>query len=271
MSTTQSDRIGPVIHQVLEVRTEEHRLGGFRYGELNTVGQLLLVALTGRSELDLNGRTHLLTPGTAAWLQEAEWLRLLVAKTPWSCLRIRFTSGALPSLPPSARVKSLGVKSLRASRELVAAWSGRPSISRNLLVHGLAEQLVGYLLSHAPDVPALSAEAISPWWKVETEVRRNLARAYSLNELCALAGTNRVILEEAARDATGLTPIRRIRQIRLLHAQTLMRNSNLLLKEVAVAAGYSRLHEFSRDYRRQFGLSPHKHRSQGYPDRPRGK
>lgn len=271
MNATQHDRVGGVIHQVLDVRTEEHRLGGFRYGELNPVGQLLLVALTGRSELDLTGRKHLLTPGSAVWLQEAEWLRLLVAKTPWSCLRVRFTSGALPTIPPNERVKLLGSKALRASRELLAAWSGRPSTARNLLVHGLAEQLVGYLLSTAPDVPTQPAEATSPWWKVETEVRRNLARTYSLAELCALAGTNRVILEEAARDATGLTPIRRIRQIRLLHAQTLMRNSNLLLKEVAVAAGYGRLHEFSRDYRRQFGLSPHKHRSQGYPDRPQGK
>lgn len=271
MSTGPGERIGGLINQVLEVRTEEHRLGGFRFGELNPVGQLLLVALAGRSELELGGRLFPLLPGTAVWLREAEWLRILVIKTPWNFLRLRFTSGALPNLAAQFRIKNLGSKALRMSRELASAWAGKPSSTRALLVHGLAEQLVGHLLANTPEVAAQAGDVTSPWWKVETEVRRDLARTYSLAELCALAGTNRVVLEEAARHATGLTPIRRIRQIRLLHAQTLMRNSNLLLKEVAVAAGYGRLHEFSRDYRRQFGLSPHKHRSQGYPDRPKGK
>ena len=271
MSAQASDRLGGLINEVLEVRSEEHRLGGFRFGELNPVGQLLLVAVAGRSELELGGRTFPLIPGTVAWLREAEWLRILVVKTPWTLLRVRFTTGALPEHAAQARIKNLGSKSLRIARELASAWAGRPSTSRTLLIHGLAEQLLGHLLANAPEVAAQAGEAASPWWKAETEVRRDLARTYTLAELCTLAGTNRVVLEESARLATGLTPIRRIRQIRLLHAQTLMRNSNLLLKEVAVATGYGRLHEFSRDYRRQFGLSPHKHRTQGYPDRPEGK
>ena len=267
MNLPSDRKAGSIIHQVLEVREESHRMEGFRFGELNPVGQLLFIAVSGRAELDLNGVHYPLQPGTIAWLREAEWLRVAIFKAPWTCLRVRFTAGALPFVDSENRVKHLGTKHLYTARELLSAWTSPNSAARSLLVHGLLSQLVGRLLLDSRAVVARPGDTASPWWRVETEVRRNLARTYTLAELCTMAGTNRVNLELAARDATGLTPIRRVRQMRLMHAQTLMRNSNLLLKEVAVAAGYTRLHEFSRDYRRLFGLSPHKHRTLGYPDR----
>ncbi len=262
-----SSPVGSPLGQVLDVQLIRYGVAGFKFGELNTSGQLLIVALAGRASLDLNGRIFPFPAGAVAWLVEAEWLRLSVQAAPWSYLQIKFTAPALPAPPPAQRVRRLGARYIHLARELDTAWHQPERLgTRALLVHGLACELLGRVLEDSAAVLEPTSQSTARWWAVEAEVRRNLGRAYALADLCTVAGTNRMALEAAAKEATGLTPIRRLRLIRLLHAQTLMRTTNLLLKEVAAAAGYVRVHEFSRDYRRMFGLSPHKHRSRGYPE-----
>lgn len=255
-----------LVGEVIDVSTPEHRLPGYRYGELNGSGSLLLIALRGKARIEVSGQVSRMLPGTIAWVAEAEWLRFTVDVAPWSYLQIRFTAPSLRAPSAPNRVRPLGARLLPLAAELRRAWEASGgTASRRLRVHGLTSLLLGRLLEDADRLPASEDGESSLWWRVETAVRRELGRAYNLADLAALAGANRVILERAARAATGLTPIRRLRQIRLLHAQTLMRDSRLLIKEVASAVGYTRVHEFSRDYHKTFGISPRRHRSAGFP------
>jgi transcriptional regulator GlxA family with amidase domain len=50
--------------------------------------------------------------------------------------------------------------------------------------------------------------------------------------------------------------MKRVKQIRLSMAWGLVMFSDLKMTDIAQRVGYGRLHEFSRDYRRQFGRSP---------------
>ena len=255
-----------LVGEIIDVIVPEHRLPRYRYGELNGSGSLLVVALRGKARIEVSGQTSRMLPGTVAWIAEAEWLRFTVDVAPWSYLQIRFTAPSLRAPSAPNRVRHLGVRLLPLAAELRRAWeTPGSSASRKLRVHGLASLLLGRLLEDAERMPAAADVESSLWWRVETAIRREIGRTYNLADLAAIAGANRVLLERAARAATGLTPIRRLRQIRLLHAQTLMRDSRLLIKEVASAVGYTRIHEFSRDYHKTFGISPRRHRAAGFP------
>ena len=62
----------------------------------------------------------------------------------------------------------------------------------------------------------------------------------------------------------------RVKQIRLSMGRGLVLHSELRFSEIAAGIGYPRVQEFSRDYHRQFGVTPSANRLAG-PDyrRPR--
>lgn len=260
------EKIGPLIHGVDELVQIQHRLAGFRYGELNRVGHLLILPVDGRGRIELSGIVAELRRGYAAWIAESEWLRIQVLTAPWSYVQVRFLAPGLPTPPAEQRIRRLPTHAQPLVADLQRAWDARSTpVARQLRVHGLVSTLLGHLLAHSMADAGTTDPRANPWWSVESSVRTRLAQRFSLADLVAIAGVNRLTLERAARTATGLTPIRRLRQIRMAHAQTLMRDTRLLLKEVAAAVGYPRIHEFSRDYCREFGSSPRRHRADGFP------
>lgn len=70
-------------------------------------------------------------------------------------------------------------------------------------------------------------------------------------------------IARSSQAAVGLPPMKRLKQIRMSLARGLVIRSDLLFKQVAAQVGYERVHEFSRDYRLAFGMSPRRHRQQG--------
>lgn len=94
------------------------------------------------------------------------------------------------------------------------------------------------------------------WWKLELEVRRDLARPINLKQLEAWSGVSAATIARAAQAAVGESPMRRIKQIRLSFARGLVQRSELSFSQIAERIGYTRVHEFSRDYKAEFGLAP---------------
>ena len=69
---------------------------------------------------------------------------------------------------------------------------------------------------------------------------------------------------EYANESVGVSPLRRLNQLRLSMAHGLVILSNLSISEIADRVGYPRVHELSRDYHKHFGATPTEHREQ-YP------
>jgi transcriptional regulator GlxA family with amidase domain len=67
----------------------------------------------------------------------------------------------------------------------------------------------------------------------------------------------------ACRLAVGTLPLKRIKHVRLSYARGLVEFSNLSMSEIACRIGYCRVQEFSRDFRKQFGMTPTEAREQG--------
>ena len=103
------------------------------------------------------------------------------------------------------------------------------------------------------------------WWDIETRLREDLSRPIDMRLLQDLSGRSVRSIIRACHLAVGMPPMKRIKKLRLSYARGLSLYSQLSLTEIALRVGYGRVQELSRDYRRQFGVTPTEDRQAG-PD-----
>jgi transcriptional regulator GlxA family with amidase domain len=58
------------------------------------------------------------------------------------------------------------------------------------------------------------------------------------------------------KQATGVSPINYLIEIRLKRAKDMLKNDNLTIKEVASAVGYQDAYHFSKSFKKLYGVSP---------------
>lgn len=92
--------------------------------------------------------------------------------------------------------------------------------------------------------------------RATTWLRENLAEPVSVAALARLSGMSVSTFHRHFRAATSLTPIQWQKALRLRRARILFAEGDTTVAEVASAVGYGSVSQFSREYRRTFGLSP---------------
>ncbi|MCA1931006.1 AraC family transcriptional regulator [Rheinheimera sp.] len=118
--------------------------------------------------------------------------------------------------------------------------------------HGAAIQRLGYQDSHVRQI----AKAVAV---LRTEFRQPL----QMEQLAALAGMSPSSFYQHFRSVTSLSPLQFQKQLRLIEARRLMRAEGLKAGSAAFAVGYESVPQFSREYRRFFGLTPLQDKEQG--------
>ncbi len=218
-------------------------------------GHLIHLIAAGEVEQTSNGRQQRLTPGTAVWYHEDEWVEGRVKQVPWVCYSVNFHAPALS--PPDFAQRLLSNREGLAPvfTALLEAWKLPPSWRRDCLCQSHLLALIAGLDAHGDARPPTTS-AGRLWWEVETWARRQIDRALTLDELCAQFRRSPNTLARACHDAVGLAPMKRLKQIRLSLARGLVLYSDLNMTEIALRIGYSRVHEFSRDYRKAYGHPP---------------
>lgn len=58
------------------------------------------------------------------------------------------------------------------------------------------------------------------------------------------------------KEITGSSPVQYLKRLRLLKAQMLLNQRLKNVSQIALEVGYKSVHQFSRDYKRYFGVSP---------------
>lgn len=80
--------------------------------------------------------------------------------------------------------------------------------------------------------------------------------ARNVKEWCAQIGMSREHFTRCFHERYGETPSDFLRELRLRHAEGLLRNSRLPLEDVAAQSGFASAQTFHRAYRRRFGTPP---------------
>ena len=246
------------IQTILLADRREGRAEGESFTATSLPGHLLHFVLAGRVRQQCNGRAYLLTPGSVLWYHEDEWVQGTVQHGPWLFYSINFIAPSLPPPPFESRLFAAPGPQVEASfASLVAAWNDleqAPS-ARLFRSHAALLEILERLTANERQPVQYDAPA-ALWWKLESRVREDFGRTVGLKELEEWSGCSAATIARSCQAALGLSPMRRIKQIRLSLARSLVQRSDLSFSAIAERIGYPRVHEFSRDYKRHFGMAP---------------
>lgn len=90
-----------------------------------------------------------------------------------------------------------------------------------------------------------------------------LAAPWTVQKLGRRVGMSRPVLARRFRDATGVSPMRYLAELRLERAARRLRESERTLAEVALEVGYRSEFAFNRAFKRRFGVPPGTFRKAG--------
>ena len=248
----------PPVAEVLFAARYERTSPTHTFQATSKPGHLLQYVVSGRVGQNCNGRHYQLGPGDLIWYHEDEWVDGHVEETPWVYYSVNFLAPRLPPPPFEARVVQRPVDEVRPVFErLLAAWrdEGQNTFTRACRVHAALLDLLGQT-QMTPAGATDAAPVSSLWWNLEERVREDFSRRVSLSDLADWCGKAQATVVRSCRAAVDQSPMKRVKQVRMSFARGLVRFSDLNMSEIADRLGYSRVHEFSRDYRQHFGLPP---------------
>lgn len=87
-------------------------------------------------------------------------------------------------------------------------------------------------------------------------IRRDFRKTLKVPDLAKLAGMSESSFHNHFRKITGTTPLQFQKDLRLLEARRLLTKGDHQVTATAFAVGYESATQFSREYRRKFGISP---------------
>lgn len=254
---------GALITEVTLVDAIERSERG-AYKSESLPGHLIHVCTGGEVEQCSGGVTQHFGAGDSIWYYENEPVQGKVLRAPWTFYTVNFRAPLLPPPPLSARVKPIDSRIVERMQELLKTWRDieTPGVLRHLRVYVLLLELIADLTPderrhHSVD------ESTQLWWEIENQIRGRLDQPIDLALLEKLSGRSQRSIARASCLATGMPPMKRVKQIRLSYARGLTRLSDFSMTEIAYRIGYSRVQEFSRDYHVFFGQTPTQERSAG--------
>lgn len=144
---------------------------------------------------------------------------------------------------------------------MVAAEAESDAYGSRLLVESLGCQLAVHLLRRHADVRFReyhAGGALSPAMlrQVETYVRARLSEQMSLRDLAGSVALSPYHFARRFREATGTSPHDYVLTQRIDAAQRMLRRTQVPLRDVAAACGFSDQSHLTRVFRKRLGVTP---------------
>ena len=170
--------------------------------------------------------------------------------------------GAIPGFDgaprhPHWRLGSVGMSQVRQ----VISQLEHESNQRDAQAFTMAELLFGQLVTHlkrhryATDtLPATSSETLLD--KLITALAGSHEHAFELNKFCERERCSERVLRQQFRSQTGMTINQYLRQVRVCHAQYLLKHSRLMISEISMRCGFEDSNYFSGVFTRETGMTP---------------
>jgi AraC-like DNA-binding protein len=240
---------------------------------------LALVA-QGSKQLELPGRT--LVYGATRFLITSLDMPVLSRvveaspERPYLCMLLRLemplvrellAQGEIPAVAPPADADAMAVgeateELLDACIRLVALLERPADIP---FLAGLLEREIIYRILQTPagarlrEIATLGTHG-QRIGRVIDWLRRNYDRPVSVEDLARMAAMGVSTFHRYFRQLTSMSPLQYVKQLRLQAARQKMLAEGLDASSAAYAVGYQSVSQFSREYKRYFGVPPSRHR-----------
>jgi AraC-like DNA-binding protein len=246
------------VERVLVVARLEWKERDFTYNEASWPGHQLQLVERGGVHIGSGGRSYEVGPGTVMWFYDNEDVHGRVFDAPWRFYSVNFLAPNLP--PPSFERRFIRLplqRILPRFEALRGAWTDTrvPPLVRLFTIQARLLDILAEVTTPGQLAVRVGQET-AVWWQVEAELRKDLRRAIDVSWMSQLVGRSAATITRSCRQAVGISPLKRVKQMRMSMARGLVWMSKLTFTEIAERVGYARVHEFSRDYHKYFGATP---------------
>ena len=145
--------------------------------------------------------------------------------------------------------------------KLEAELKTRPAGFR-FLSTALFMELIGYLSRCYASTSNTDSRSLLRIGKAISHLETNFCTPINLDELASIARMSKRSFMRNFEAAMEISPISYLVQLRVNHAASLLRRTNLGVTEIAFQSGFNDSNYFARQFRKAFGNSPRQYRQQ---------
>jgi AraC-like DNA-binding protein len=185
-------------------------------------------------------------PGTG-WREHWIGFNGETART-WS--RCRFISAKNPILKMDSEETVLAA----FSRVMQSVRVNRPALQQ--ILAGITGYLLGLFYSAQQAQPAVQAQNSNAIELAIAQIHAQFAHSLDMKRLAEEVGVGYSWFRSTFVSHTGLSPHQYLLELRLAHARSLLAETSLSVKEIALQTGFEDEHYFSRLFRRKLSLAP---------------
>ncbi|MFK0160946.1 helix-turn-helix domain-containing protein [Rhizobium sp. NPDC090279] len=237
----------------------------------------LILTLSGKGLLQVNGLSSLLHEGTIAWLDSSMLYshRCEPRQSHWSYLWLGFVGYGLDSLFDSLGVIADPIFEPAKPHDTEALFESilreveTSSFLADNRCFALLAQLISSLVSERAESSELSG-AVQRLQQVMELVRADLVRPWTVGDLAIAANLSQAQLFRRFRQRMGTTPLDWLRHERVNAAKPLLVVTDEQIGKIAARCGYPDPFHFARDFKKLVGATPTEFRRQGQSARPVG-
>jgi AraC-like DNA-binding protein len=233
---------------------------GFRTHTYSLPDHLLQLVLSGSYVIQINKCQYTVQAGDLIYYYANEDVQWLSNEQEVIFYSVGFRSIMFRPIPIDKRVFHSTATTRNAFEQLYEA-SNLPRNSDEFALGTHAALLkILYEIQHTRQPTETIDLRTRSWWELENRIRSEHRFRPRLDELAELCYSSRASIVRLCRQATGMSPMKRIRQIRMEEAKGLLIFSPMNITEIARYLGYGRVHEFSREFAAYYGSPPSQHR-----------
>jgi AraC family transcriptional regulator, activator of mtrCDE len=156
--------------------------------------------------------------------------------------------------------------------DLLIAEMTRPRVGSQAVSEGLMKAFLILLLRrhlHRSEASSFTMVSDRRLARAMIHILERPEQPHTVDTLAAAAGMSRTAFLERFKEAFSQSPIEFLQEFRLKFAAHLLKTTNLPIKSVAVAVGYSSRSYFSRAFRASYAMDPSAYRVESRMQRQR--
>lgn len=229
-------------------------------------GHLLHYVISGSYRLKIGAKEYFPGPGDMLYYYGSEEVQWEGDDCEVDFYSVGFMGTAIPVLSPDERL-------IRTSEEIRRKWDRLWNESRNpdnmksvIQTYSILLDIISPVFWNNTGNSVLFNS--KKWQSIEKLIRSDKLYHISPDDLAGRTGMSRTALFDLCRREIGTTPIRRLKEIRIEEAKGLLKYTEMRIGEIAEFLGFSRIHDFSREFKNETSLSPREYRNRALQSNP---
>ncbi|UNY98556.1 AraC family transcriptional regulator [Zhouia spongiae] len=228
----------------------------FKYLCYSLSGHLLHYVIKGSYFIKINGNEYSVKKGDIIYYYESEEVETIGNHTDVIFYSISYQASKLLPFSINNRVFKADNNLKQLFRNLYDSFSSQSDLNKRLMSFSFLLNILNKIEGTRFDSVHDKIEERALWWEIERRIRKNKMFKPSLTDLLKISGYSKSTVIRSCQKVTGNTPMQRIRRLRMEEARSLLSFAHLNVTQVSVYLGYSRVHEFSREFSMFYGSPP---------------